>query len=182
LTPHEQRGTYLEGTGSLVLDRVTRKAYACRSPRTHDDVLAAFARALDYEIVPFAAHDAAGRAVYHTNVVMSVGTRFAAVCTAAIGDETERRAVCARLAASDREIVELTLPQMHAFAGNLLELRGARGPVVALSTAALAALDGGQRRALEAAGELVAVDVGTIEKHGGGSVRCMLAEVALPPA
>jgi hypothetical protein len=182
LTPHEERGAYLEGTGSLVFDHTTRTAYACRSPRTHDNVLEELGRTLGYEMMPFAAHDTAGRAVYHTNVMLSVGTRFAVVCVAAIGDERERRRVRTRLAESGREIVELTLQQLHAFAGNLLELDGARGPVIALSTTALASLDPEQRRALEAAGELVAADVGTIENHGGGSVRCMLAEVALPHA
>lgn len=182
LTHHERHGAYLEGTGSLVLDRVARCAYACRSPRTHDTVLADFGRELGYDVVPFSAHDAAGRAVYHTNVMLAVGTRLAVLCAEAIGDENERRAVCERLAASGHELVEITFAQMHAFAANLLELRGARGPVFALSTTALAALTADQRRVLEAAGELVAVDVGTIEKHGGGGVRCMLAEVALPRA
>src|SRR5690606_24099745 len=81
LTHYERQGAYLEGTGSLVLDRVARRAYACRSPRTHDVVLDAFARALDYDVVAFSAHDAAGRPVYHTNVCLAVGTRLAVVCT-----------------------------------------------------------------------------------------------------
>src|SRR5690606_21133687 len=84
LTHHEARGAYLEGTGSLVLDRVARCAYACRSPRTHDAVLAEFGRELRYDVVPFAAHDAEGRPVYHTNVCLAVGTRLAVVCGAAI--------------------------------------------------------------------------------------------------
>jgi len=113
---------------------------------------------------------------------LAVGTRFAALCTRAIGDEARRRAVIERLAATGREIVDLDFYQLHAFAGNLLELRGVRSPVIALSVTALASLNRAQRRTLEFHGEVVAADVGTIERHGGGSVRCMLAEVALPRA
>ena len=181
LTPLEARGEYLEGTGSVVLDRPRRVAYACLSPRTHVNALAEFAHALGYEIVPFHAVDAAGRAIYHTNVMLSLGTRFAALCTSAIVEVTERRAVVARLAASGREIIALTQTELASFAGNLLEVDGADGPVIALSAAALRALAAPARAALERHGTLVAADVATIERIGGGSVRCMLAEVALPP-
>lgn len=180
LTSLEARGEYLEGTGSLVLDRERRVAYACRSPRTHANALAAFGRALRYEIVPFAAMDAAGRAIYHTNVLLSLGTRFAALCTSAIADAAERGALLARLEASGREIVDLSGDELAAFAANLLELSGARGPVIALSATALRCLTAANRRALERYGELVSADIATIEQLGGGSVRCMLAEVALP--
>ncbi len=181
LTPLEQHGQYLEGTGSLVLDRVNRLAYACRSPRTHDAALAEIGRALGYEIQPFDATDRDGHAVYHTNVLLSIGTRFAAVCSAALRDEAERRRIVARLA-EHRQVIDLSFEQLHSFAGNLLELRAGESPVIALSAAALASLQGPQRRSLEAHGDLVVADVGTIERHGGGSVRCMLAEVALPRA
>ena len=176
----EAREQYLEGTGSLVLDRERHIAYACRSPRTHAGALAEFASALHYEIVPFTAVDAAGRAIYHTNVLMSLGTRFAALCTRAISDPAERRTIVARIEDSSRELIELSSEELASFAGNLLELAGSAGPVIALSAAALHSLAPPTRRALERYGQLVAVDIATIERIGGGSVRCMLAEVALP--
>ena len=181
LTPLEERALYLEGTGSFVLDRVHRVAYACRSPRTHDAALAEFGRALGYETLSFDAADRDGHAIYHTNVLLSIGTRFAVLCTRALRDVDERRRLVERLAAH-REVIDLSFEQLHSFAGNLLELRAGDSPVIALSTTALAALRAAQRRTLEAHGELVVADIRTIETHGGGSVRCMLAEVALPRA
>jgi hypothetical protein len=182
LTGLEARGEYLEGTGSVVLDRPGRVAYACRSPRTHDQALAELARVLGYEVVPFTAADSAGRPIYHTNVVLSVGTRFAALCTAAIADSAERRSVAARLEASGREVLELSEHELENFAANMLELDGSGGPVIALSAAALRSLAAPTRQALERYGQLVTADIATIERVGGGSVRCMLAEVALPDA
>lgn len=179
LTELELSGLILEGTGSVVFDHVARVGYACLSARTHAAALAELGRALRYEVVPFAAADRDGREIYHTNVLMAIGTGFAAVCSTAIARE-QRAAIVERLTASGREIVDLTLNQMHAFAGNLLELRGRSGAVIALSATALAALDRSQAARLRTHGELVAVDIGTIERVGGGSVRCMLAEVALP--
>ena len=179
LTSLERRGQYLEGTGSLVLDRVNRIAYACRSPRTHDLALAELGRVLGYETRAFDAMDRDGHPIYHTNVLLSIGTRFAVLCSSALRDAAERRQLIQRLAES-REVIDLSFEQLHSFAGNLLELRARAAPVIALSKTALGSLRGPQRRALEAHGELVVADVGTIETHGGGSVRCMLAEVALP--
>jgi hypothetical protein len=180
LTDFETRGSFLEGTGSLVLDRVQRVAYACRSPRTHADALAEFGRELQYEIVAFDAADRAGRAIYHTNVLMSVGTAFAAICLDAVRDAATRARLRDRLEASGREVVALSFAQLHAFAGNLLALNAGGRQIIALSTTALASLEERQRLALAAHGELVAADIATIERHGGGSVRCMLAEVHLP--
>ncbi len=184
LSELEARGTFLEGTGSLVLDRTNRVAYACRSPRTHADALAAFGRELGYETLEFDAHDAHGRSIYHTNVLLSIGTAFAALCARAL-PPADRRCVLERLEASGRSVIDLTFEQLESFAGNLLEVRGganAGHKVIALSKTALGSLTAAQRRALEAQGEVVAADVGTIETYGGGSVRCMLAEVALPHA
>jgi hypothetical protein len=180
LTQLETRGKYLEGTGSVVLDRVAHVAYACLSPRTHVAALEELARALRYEVVRFNAADAAGRPIYHTNVMLSVGTRFAALCTAAIADAEQRRGVVAHLEASGREVIDLSMAELEAFACNLLELEGAGGPVIALSAAALRALAPMTRDALERHGRFVTADIATIERLGGGSVRCMLAEVALP--
>jgi hypothetical protein len=181
LTRHEQAGRYLEGTGSLVLDRIHRIAYACVSPRTDLDVLGDFAQQLDYDIVAFEAHDAGGAAIYHTNVLMSVGERFAAVCADAIRED-ERAAVLDQLRGTGRAVVELSLEQMAAFAGNMLELGSSlTGAVVAMSERARDALTTAQRETLQSSsGPIVAAPIPTIEKLGGGSVRCMLAEVHLP--
>jgi len=180
LSGHEREGKYLEGTGSLVLDRSAHVAYACLSPRTDLDVLGDFARQLDYELVAFEAVDAQGVSIYHTNVLMSVGTHCAVVCAASIRTPQHRVAVSTKLRATGREIVEISLEQMQCFAGNVLELAGADGPLIALSTTAWASLVPAQRQMLERHAKLLPVDVPTIERIGGGGVRCMLAEVHLP--
>ena len=180
LTHHERDERFLEGTGSLVLDRVHRVAYACVSPRTDLDVLGDFAQQLDYDVVAFEASDPRGTPVYHTNVMMSVGTSFAAVCSASIRED-ERAAVIDSLRSGGRAIVDLSFEQMLEFAGNLLELRNAGGErVIALSQRAFEALSPQQLEALQGSGRIVAAAIPTIETLGGGSVRCMLAEVFLP--
>ena len=182
LTHHEQSGKFLEGTGSMVLDRVNHVAYACVSPRTDLDVLGEFAQRLDYELVSFNAADASGVPVYHTNVLMCVGSRFAAVCAEVIAEQ-ERAAVLHALRQSGHEVIELTAAQMHAFAGNMLELKTAGGELcVAMSQSAYDALTNDQRARLKyLGGSLIVAPIPTIEKEGGGSVRCMLAEIFLPP-
>jgi hypothetical protein len=181
LSHREDEGKYLEGTGSLVLDRVGRIAYANLSPRTDLDVLGEFAQQMDYELVTFEAVDAAGRAVYHTNVLMAVGATFAVVCGAAITALEARDGVYARLRASGHEVIEISVAQMHEFAGNLLEMAPPGSNVIAISATAWRSLDGAQRRALEKHGAVVTAEIPAIERFGGGSVRCMLAEVHLPP-
>jgi hypothetical protein len=181
LSDHEQRDQYLEGTGSLVLDRVNRIAFAALSPRTHLDALGDFAQQLDYEVVSFEAFNAAGVAIYHTNVLMCVGERFAVLCTDAIADETRARAVVRILETSGHEVVTITASQLTTFAGNMLELENQRGEkVLVMSSAAERSLDVQQRQRLAAHASLVAVEIPTIEHYGGGSVRCMLAELHLP--
>jgi len=180
MTAHEREGKFLEGTGSLVLDRVNRIAYACISPRTDVDVLGDFAQQLDYDVVAFEAQDRGGTAIYHTNVLMCVGTGFAAVCSACIR-EAERAAVVGALRTTGHEIVELSLEQLAEFAGNMLELRSARGEtLIAMSQRALDSLSPQQRSTLGRSGTLIAAAIPTIETLGGGSVRCMLAEIHLP--
>lgn len=181
LTHYEQDGKYLEGTGSLVLDRVNRVAYACISARTDLDVLGDFAQQLDYDVVAFEATDSTGYPIYHTNVLMSVGTRFAAVCATCIREDA-RAAVLERLRMSGRALLELSYDQMHAFAGNMLEVRSGTGAsIVALSQRAFDSLSAQQRELLtQHTDGIVAVPIPTIETLGGGSVRCMLAEVHLP--
>lgn len=181
LSSHEAAGHFLEGTGSMVLDRAHRVAYACLSPRTDAGVLAEAARLLDYEPLAFAAADESGVPVYHTNVMMCVGSDFAVVCEEAISDAGQRDAVRRRLEACGHEVVPIDFAQMRSFAGNMLELAGTGGArVLVLSARALESLRPDQVRALEARCALLPVPVATIEDSGGGSVRCMLAEVHLP--
>ncbi len=179
LSHREHENKFLEGTGSLVLDRANGIAYACLSPRTDLDVLGEFAQQLDYELVTFEALDAQSRAVYHTNVMMAVGARFAVICSDTIAGP-HRDAVLQRLRATGHEVIEISLAQMHGFAGNLLELAPATGNLIVLSQGALGCLQAAQRRRLESHGNLVAVDIPVIERLGGGGVRCMLAEIHLP--
>lgn len=170
-TAHEREGRYLEGTGSLVLDHLQRVAYAARSSRTDPGLCATWGRAMGYELVLFDAIGPGDAPVYHTNVVLAIGTTWAAVAAHAIAP-ADRERVLERLQ-RDREVIPLDPAAVSGFAGNLLELAG---PVIALSTTALAAL-GPAARTLERHGALVPVSIPTIEAAGGGSVRCMLAEV-----
>jgi hypothetical protein len=180
LTHRETEEKYLEGTGSLVLDRTHRVAYACSSPRTDLDVLGEFAQQLDYELMTFDAHDAEGRAIYHTNVLMAIGSSFAVLCGESIVSPAQRAGVFSRLDATGHKIVEIHPSQMNNFAGNVLELVTPRGPIIALSTTALGSLSVPQRRSLESHATLVTTPIPTIERCGGGGVRCMLAEIHLP--
>jgi hypothetical protein len=181
LTHGEQQGRFLEGTGSLVLDRRHRVAYACLSPRTDPIMLAEFARKLDYEALSFSANDANGYPIYHTNVMLSVGERFAAVCTEAIV-EPDRCRVLDKLQSTGHDVIEMTRAQMERFAGNLLELQGAgQERIAALSAAAFASLNDAQKQAFAGLGITFAVaPLPTIERLGGGSARCMIAEIQLP--
>ena len=183
LSHHERDGHFLEGTGSMVLDRVNRIAYACLSSRTHLDALGEFAQRLDYEALTFDAVDQKGAAIYHTNVLMNVGEEIAVVCDEAIPREDQRRAVLESLAATKHEVIRLTFAQLNAFAGNMLELRSSSGKrVTAMSEQARRALGDEQLARLARNGAIVSVPIDTIECSAGGSVRCMLAEIHLPEA
>lgn len=183
LTYHEREGRFLEGTGSMVLDRVSRIAYACLSSRTHLDVLAEFGQRLDFDIVAFDAAGRSGRAIYHTNVMMCIGTSFAVVCADAIADAQQREAVLARLGSSGREIVAIRRDQVARFAGNMLELRGADGQaLLVMSAQAHRSLETEQLRRLESFARIVTAPIEHIELSAGGGVRCMIAEVFLPTA
>jgi len=180
LSGNEERNHFLEGTGSLVLDRPRRRAYANRSPRTDPAVVAQFDRELGYSTLVFDARDPGGRPIYHTNVLLSLGTRFAALCPEAVAPE-DCDALVADIEESGRTIVEMPFAQLRRFGCNLLELRSKAGdPVIALSSRATASLRPDQLRVLESFGALVEVAIPTIEAVGGGSVRCMIAEVHLP--
>lgn len=181
LSPHEERGHYLEGTGSLVLDRVNRLAYACLSSRTHLDVLGDFAQQLDYDVLAFDAVDSNGAAIYHTNVLMNVGETLAVICLQAIRDVAQRDAVQKSLIDSGHALVDLSYEQLESFAGNMLELRAKDGGrVLAMSAQAHQSLTDAQRAAIEAVATIVSAPIDRIEASAGGSVRCMLAELHLP--
>ena len=181
LSIHESDGHYLEGTGSLVLDRVNRVAYACLSTRTHLDALGDFAQRLDYDVVAFDAVDGNGVPIYHTNVLMNIGEALAVVCDAAIPRDDQRTAVLESLASTGHEVLTLDPEQLGAFAGNMLELRTSSGERVhAVSQRAFDSLSAAQRTALERNGGLAVSAIDAIEGAAGGSVRCMLAEVHLP--
>ena len=181
LSHHEKEGHFLEGTGSMVLDRVNRISYACLSSRTHLDALGEFAQRLDYEPLTFDAVDQDGVPIYHTNVLMNVGEKIAVICDEAIPREDQRRAVLESLAGTGHEIIRLSFAQLNAFAGNMLELRSADGRrVTAMSEQARRALDENQLAQLARNGAIVSAPIDTIECSAGGSVRCMLAEIHLP--
>lgn len=183
LTAHENSGHYLEGTGSMVLDRSNRIAYACLSSRTHLDPLGDFAQRMNYEVVTFDAVDRDDVPIYHTNVLMNVGEKLAVICDAAIPRQDQRAAVLAQLQETGHEVISLSYAQLEAFAGNMLELRNDQGErVVAMSQRAYESLDEEQLDKLGANGRIVSVPINTIEMSAGGSVRCMLAEVHLPNA
>ncbi len=178
----EEHGEFVEGTGSLVLDRPARIAYACLSARTSRAAVQHFCARMGYEPIVFSAADRHGHSIYHTNVMMSVGSEFAMVCSASVGDRRERRHLLDALRAGGKRVIEIGFPQLHAFAGNLLEVRGDRDAVIALSQRALDSLEPRQRAALSEHGVLAVAPIDTIETLGGGSVRCMLAEVHLERA
>jgi hypothetical protein len=182
LSIHESAGRYLEGTGSLVLDHVARVAYACRSARTDESLVREWARLMNFEPVVFDATDADGRPYYHTNVMMWIGARCAMVCADSIA-AADRERVCARLRSSERELIEIDRGAVDAFAGNMLELATwdealGDASVLVMSASARAALAGPKLQQLSGCVDtLLDVPVPTIEQVGGGSVRCLLAEV-----
>jgi hypothetical protein len=180
LSYSELDGRYLEGTGSLVLDRVNRIAYAGLSPRTDARLLQDWAERAGYEVVKFHARDTKGRPIYHTNVMLCIGTGFALGCFDCM-DAADRERVMQRLTDTGHEVVGISPYQVEAFAGNMLELRGRYGEtLIAMSSRAERALNPAQRATLEKHGRIVASPIETIEDCAGGSVRCMLAELHLP--
>lgn len=186
LTRHEIDGRFLEGTGSLLIDHPRRTAYVCASVRADPAVVEAWRRRMGFErCVTFhaTAPDDGGAPVpvYHTNVVMALGERTCVVCAEAVDDAGERRALVGSLAASGRRVVEITRAQMNGFAGNLLQLATAGGGRIwAMSSAAHEALSPAERAILAEDGRLVHAPIPTIERLGGGSVRCLLAEIFRP--
>lgn len=181
LSRFEQKNEFLEGTGSMVLDRPNKIAYACLSPRTNAEVLKAYCNYTGYKAVTFDAVDQNGQAIYHTNVLMALGTAFAVICLDSISDTSEKELVIKSLQDTGKEIINITFDQMNHFAGNMLEVKNTSGDtLIVMSKAAFDSLTSGQKSALEKYGKLVYADINTIETNGGGSARCMMAEVHLP--
>jgi hypothetical protein len=180
LSFQERHGHFLEGTGSLILDRPRCRAYANLSPRTDAVAIADFDDRLDYSTFIFDARDRSGQTIYHTNVLLSLGTRFAVLCTDAVTAEY-REILIGEIDRSDRTLIEVDYEQMKQFACNLIELKGRGGsPVIALSSVARRGFRPDQLRSLESFAELAEADIPTIESVGGGSVRCMIADIHLP--
>ena len=177
LTWWENDNLFLEGTGSMVLDRDNKIVYACKSYRTSEQVLADFCKQMSYTPVFFEAYDRNGVAVYHTNVLMSLGTAYCIICTESIRPE-DRERVLASITGSGRKILDISFDQLESFAGNMLELSSPSGrPVLVMSATARKSLTTEQSRELSAHYKLLSPQLDYIETHGGGSARCMLAEI-----
>jgi hypothetical protein len=174
LTSNEQTSQFLEGTGSIIFDHLHRKAFACQSMRTNEKLLHSVCRTMGYEPILFDACDENDLPIYHTNVMLSIGTEIAVVCADAISKG--RKEVISELK-KHREVIEITRKQMSAFVGNVMQLKQKNGRnLVAISKTAITALTNNQIQSLEKSVMLLPIDVSTIEKYGGGSVRCMIAE------
>lgn len=176
----EAEGRFLEGTGSMVIDHDHDMIYAAISERTNLSVLEKFASTNGFQAIVFLATDKEGHPIYHTNVVMAAGEKFAVLCEEAIEEEWELIAVKQLLESTGHTIIPITREQLYAFAGNLLEIKNKKGEsLIVLSETAMKALRIDQLQLLQSFGKLVPVAVPTIEQVEGGSVRCMMAEIFL---
>ncbi len=173
---------YLEGTGSIIFDHVNKVAYACLSPRTDKDLFIKVSEYLGYKPVYFHSVDQDNKAIYHTNVMMCIGARFAVVCLNSITDKKEKQLVIDSLTKSGHEIIDISFEQLNHFAGNMLELKTKDNKtIIAMSQSAYNSLQPNQKKDLEKYSELVPLSINTIETIGGGSVRCMIAEIYSQP-
>lgn len=177
---YEASGRFLEGTGSVVLDRENRVAYACRSPRTDEALLETFCARMGYRPIVFDAFDAADTPIYHTNVMLCVADRYAVINLASIPEDGQA-GVIAALEKTGKEVIPITHDQMQQFAGNMLQVKNKHGArYLVLSSRAYHALLPEQVARLQAYNPLIHAPLDTIEQNGGGSARCMMAEVFLP--
>jgi hypothetical protein len=180
LTHYEQSNLFLEGTGSMVLDRDHHIAYACLSPRTDLTVLNDFCNQLNYKPVYFWAFDASNQPIYHTNVMMCVADKYVVICLASIKDLNERQLVINAITASGKAIIEIEFDQMNQFAGNMLQVNNKEGKLfLVMSSQAFHSLNKDQISQIELYNQILHSDITTIETNGGGSARCMMAEVFL---
>jgi len=182
-SPFELQNLFLEGTGSLIFDRCHKKLYCALSERCHETLVRRFAEEFRWKAITFTAYQTVQnqrKRIYHTNVMMSIGIHYALICLDSIDDLAEREKVETELLADGMEIVDITEEQVNQFAGNILQLQGKNGPIIAMSQSALNSLNEKQKRQLSKHGEIIAADLNVIETCGGGSARCVLAEIFLP--
>jgi len=176
-TNYELEDIFLEGTGSVVLDRVNKHAYCSISKRSNVDLFKLFCDDIGYKPISFKSYDSRGDLIYHTNVMMSIGDDFALVCFESINDKNEKILVKESLEKSGRKIVEITLNQVDSFAGNLIQLGDKKNKIIVVSELAYSSLNNHQKNILSAESKIVNIPIPTIQKCGGGSVRCMIAEL-----
>ncbi|MFT3911859.1 MAG: arginine deiminase-related protein [Ferruginibacter sp.] len=178
LSQREETGMFLEGTGSMVLDRVNKIAYAAISPRTHTDTLHEFCGISNFLPVTFFSSDENGNDIYHSNVLMCIGESFVVICFDAIKDEIERETLKHLFVRTNKEIINISFEQLYRFAGNMLQVKNADGELFLLmSTQAYESLTAEQLKKLESYNRILHSPLDTIEACGGGSARCMVAEV-----
>ena len=179
----EEDEVYLEGTGSIILDREYELAYACTSKRTDEELFVEFCEELEYTPVIFHANQTVNgerKPIYHTNVMMCIADKYAVICLDSIDDKKEKKMVCDYLLESEKEIIAITEAQMHQFAGNMLQVGGLGQPYLVMSQTAYDSLTEDQIKKIENYNPILPVKIDLIEKLGGGSARCMMAEVFLP--
>ena len=180
-TNNEKDNVFLEGTGSMVLDRQNKIAYACLSPRTDYFILTEFCEEMGYTAVSFDAIDQNGQAIYHTNVMMCVADKYAVICMDSIAAQHEKDEVTDIIIKSGKEIIAISFDQMNHFAGNMLQVNNSQGEkLLIMSSQAYAALTKEQTEKLSKYNAIIHSPLNTIEINGGGSARCMMAEVHLP--
>ncbi|MDX2305755.1 MAG: arginine deiminase-related protein [Microscillaceae bacterium] len=181
LSAYEAQEKYLESTGSMIFDRANQIVYACYSKRTDETLLDLIGKELGYKVLKFKAVDENGKDIYHTNVLMNVGEAYAVICLDAIPDIEERHEVIDALEETDKEIIAITFEQMNNFAGNMLELENQNGDkLLVMSERAFHSLDEEQITQIENYAKIVCIPLETIENNGGGSARCMIAEIFNP--
>lgn len=181
LTHFEKEGLFLEGTGSMVLDREHRIAYACLSPRTMEKPLAAFCAEMGYRSVSFTAVDANKEPIYHTNVMMCVADEYVIICLDCLPNETEKQTLINSFRETGKEIIQISYDQVNHFAGNMLQVHNQGGEKwLVMSSQAYHSLTAGQITLIEKYNPILHSDIKTIETNGGGSARCMMAEIFLP--
>lgn len=182
-TSAEEDEIFLEGTGSIILDREHELAYACISQRTDEDLLIEFCEELEYTPVIFHANQTVNgerKPIYHTNVMMCIADKYAIICLDSIDDKKEKKTVCEYLLEAGKEIIAITEAQVHQFAGNMLQVGGLGQSYLVMSQTAYNSLNQEQISKIEAYNPILPVKIDLIEKLGGGSARCMMAEVFLP--
>ena len=176
-TNYEEDNVFLEGTGSVVLDRTNKVAYCSISKRSDPGLFQKFCSDIGYSPITFTSYDSKGGIVYHTNVMMSIGDDFILVCLESIVDEDERKKVKESIESTGRNIVEINFKQMESFAGNLLQLGEPGNKVIVISNLAFGSLTSSQKQILSSESKILNIPIPTIQKCGGGSVRCMIAEL-----